>query len=304
MKSTRKSGTGTMLNPSLSPLQYIGKHFVSYLLLGIFTVIFAYPILWTLISSFKTSAEIRQSPFSFPSAPQLINYQNAWFAARMGDYFFNSILVTAVSMILLILLVIPTAYVLSRFDFKGRKILNLIMMAGLFINVNYIVYPIYLMVNGAGKTFFQNGLLLTDNLLTVAVINAVTSVPFSVYLLSGFLTSLPKGYEEAARIDGCTNWGILVRIIVPLCMPSILTVILFQFLAYWNEYLVAQTFLISDIHRTLPVGLLSIMQEAKVATDYGRLYAGLVIVMLPVLIVYCFVQKNLTKGISMGGLKG
>ena len=87
-------------------------------------------------------------------------------------------------------------------------------------------------------------------------------------------------------------------------MPSILTVILFQFLAYWNEYLVAQTFLISDVNRTLPVGLLSIMQEAKVATDYGRLYAGLVIVMVPVLLLYCFVQKNLTKGISMGGLKG
>ncbi len=118
------------------------------------------------------------------------------------------------------------------------------------------------------------------------------------------MTGLPKGYEEAARIDGCTNWGILFRVIVPLSMPSILTVILFQFLAYWNEYLVAQTFLISDVNRTLPVGLLSIMQEAKVATDYGRLYAGLVIVMVPVLLLYCFVQKNLTKGISMGGLKG
>lgn len=297
-------GSGTMLHPTLSPLQYIAKHFISYLLLGIFTVIFAYPILWTLISSFKTSAEIRQSPFSFPAVPQLVNYQNAWFAARMGDYFLNSIFVTAISMAILVVLVIPTAYVLSRYEFPGRKALRLIMMAGLFINVNYIVYPIYLMVNEAGKTFLGNSLALTDNLLTVCVINAVTSVPFSVYLLSGFLTSLPKGYEEAARIDGCGNWGILLRIIVPLCMPSILTVILFQFLAYWNEYLVAQTFLITDAHRTLPVGLLSIMQEAKVATDYGRLYAGLVIVMLPVLIVYCFVQKNLTKGISMGGLKG
>ena len=285
-------------------LCHIKENFVAYLILGIFTVIFAYPILWSFISSFKTSAESRQSPFSLPAVPQFINYVNAWNAAHMGDYFLNSVFVTVLSMSLLIVLVIPCSYVLTRFNFKFRNFLKLLMMAGLFINVNYIVYPIYLMINGVSKTMFGNGLLLTDNLATVAIINAVTSIPFSIYLLSGFLTGLPKGYEEAARIDGCTNWGILFRVIVPLSMPSILTVILFQFLAYWNEYLVAQTFLISDVNRTLPVGLLSIMQEAKVATDYGRLYAGLVIVMVPVLLLYCFVQKNLTKGISMGGLKG
>ncbi len=284
--------------------RYLYRHWFSYLLLGIFTVIFAYPILWALISSFKTSAEIRQNPFSLPAVPQFVNYKNAWFAARMGEYFLNSIFTTALSMIILIVLAIPTAYVLTRYRFRFRSFLRLLMMAGLFINVNYIVYPIYLMVNDVSKAVFENGLVLTNSLITVSIINAVTSVPFSVYLLSGFLSSLPKGYEEAARIDGCGHFGILVRVIVPLSLPSILTVVLFQFLAYWNEYLVAQTFLITDTKRTLPVGLLSIMQEAKVATDYGRLYAGLVIVMLPVLILYCFVQKNLTKGISMGGLKG
>ena len=285
-------------------LRHVRENIVAYLILAIFTVIFAYPILWSVISSFKTSAEIRQSPFALPAVPQFVNYSNAWNAAHMGDYFLNSVFVTALSMALLIVLVIPCSYALTRFNFRFRNFLKLLMMAGLFINVNYIVYPIYLMINGVGRAVFGNGLLLTDNLVTVSIINAVTSVPFSIYLLSGFLSGLPKGYEEAARIDGCSNWGILLKVIVPLSMPSILTVILFQFLAYWNEYLVAQTFLISDAKRTLPVGLLSIMQEAKVATDYGRLYAGLVIVMVPVLVLYCFVQKNLTKGISMGGLKG
>ena len=244
-------------------LRHVRENIVAYLILAIFTVIFAYPILWSVISSFKTSAEIRQSPFSFPAVPQFVNYANAWNAAHMGDYFLNSVFVTALSMALLIVLVIPCSYVLTRFNFRFRNFLRLLMMAGLFINVNYIVYPIYLMINGVSKTLFGNGLLLTDNLVTVAVINAVTSVPFSIYLLSGFLSGLPKGFEEAARIDGCSNWGILLKVIVPLSMPSILTVILFQFLAYWNEYLVAQTFLISDAKRTLPVGLLSIMQETR-----------------------------------------
>ena len=231
-------------------LRHIKENWVAYVILGIFTVIFAYPILWSFISSFKTSAEIRQSPFSLPAVPQFINYANAWNAAHMGDYFLNSVFVTALSMSLLIVLVIPCSYVLTRFNFRLRNFLKLLMMAGLFINVNYIVYPIYLMINSVSKTLFGNGLLLTDNLVTVAIINAVTSIPFSIYLLSGFLTGLPKGYEEAARIDGCSNWGILFRVIVPLSMPSILTVILFQFLAYWNEYLVAQTFLISDAKST------------------------------------------------------
>ena len=264
-------------------IKSLTQHPLAYLLLFIFTIIFAYPILWAFFSSLKTSAEIKQSPYSLPLVPQFVNYKNAWVGAHMGDYFVNSVLVTTLSMILLIAMVIPTSYVLSRFEFKGRKLLNIIMMAGLFINVNYIVYPIYLMINDVGKAAFGNGLLLTDNRVTVAIINAVTSVPFSIYLLSGFLKGLPKGYEEAAKIDGCGNWRILGSIIIPLARPSILTVILFQFLAYWNEYLVAQTFLITAAKRTLPVGLLSIMQEARTATDYGRMYAGLVIVMLPVI---------------------
>lgn len=285
-------------------LHLFRKHWPAYIILGIFTVIFMYPIIWVLFSSFKSTAEIKQNPFALPLIMHFENYSNAWTAAHMSDYFINSVIVTAVALTVLILLAIPTAYVLSRFSFAGRKVLRLIMMAGLFIHISYIVYPVYLVINDISKAVFGNGLILTDNLLTVSVVIAVTSVPFSVYLLSGFLSGLPRGYEEAAKIDGCSHFGILTRVVVPLSMPSILTIILFQFLAYWNEYLVAQTFLISAEKRTLPVGLLSIMQEAKVATDYGRLYAGLVIVMIPVLILYCFVQTNLTKGVTMGGLKG
>lgn len=293
------------MNYNTTKNTYAGQlHFFSYLILGVFTLIFAYPILWSVISSFKTSGEIIRRPFGLPEALQLINYRNAWVGANMGDYFLNSVIVTALSMLLLVFLAIPTSYVLTRFSFKLRGVLNLVMMAGLFINVSYIVYPIYLMINGVSRSLFHDGLLLTDSIITVSVINAVTGVPFSIYLLSGYLKSLPRDFEEAARIDGCSNTTILLRVIVPLAQPSILTVILFQFLAYWNEYLVAQTFLITHAKRTLPVGLLSIMQEAKAATDYGRLYAGLVIVMLPVLVLYAFVQRNLTKGIAMGGIKG
>lgn len=285
-------------------LKSLKDHWIAYLILGIFTVVFLYPVLWAFLQAFKTTAEIKQSPFSFPEVPQFVNFKNAWIGANMGSYFVNSVFVTAISLVLLIVLIIPTSYTLTRFRFKGSKFLSAIVMTGLFINVNYIVYPVYLIINDASKALFGNGMVLTDNLGTVSIINAVVAIPFSIYLLQGFLKGLPKGYEEAAEIDGCGHWTTLIKVIIPLCKPSILTVILFQFLAYWNEYLVAQTFLITETKRTLPVGILAIMQQARTATDYGRMYAGLVIVMLPVLILYCFVQKNLTKGITMGGLKG
>lgn len=285
-------------------LKNLKDHWFAYLILCLFTIVFLYPVLWAFLQAFKTTAEIKRSPFSFPATPQFVNFKNAWIGAHMGSYFVNSVIVTAISLAILILLIIPTSYTLTRFKFWGSRFLSMIIMAGLFINVNYIVYPVYLIINDVSKALFGNGMVLTDNLVTVSVINAVVAIPFSVYLLQGFLKGLPRGYEEAAEIDGCGHWTTLIKIIVPLCKPSILTVILFQFLAYWNEYLVAQTFLISEDKRTLPVGILAIMQQARTATDYGRMYAGLVIVMLPVLILYCFVQKNLTKGITMGGLKG
>ena len=293
--------TTTKKHPILKSLR---QHWLAYLILGIFTIIFLYPVLWAFVQAFKTTAEIKQSPFSLPRVPQFVNFKNAWVGANMGAYFLNSVVVTAISLALLILLIIPTSYTLTRFRFWGSKFLSMVVMAGLFINVNYIVYPVYLIINDVSKAVFGNGMVLTDNLFTVSIINAVVAIPFSIYLLQGFLKGLPRGYEEAAEIDGCGHWTTLGKVIVPLCKPSILTVILFQFLAYWNEYLVAQTFLISESKRTLPVGILAIMQQARTATDYGRMYAGLVIVMLPVLILYCFVQNNLTKGISMGGLKG
>lgn len=215
----------------------------------------------------------------------------------MGDYFFHSILLTATSLILLIVLAVPCSYTLSRFKFRGVGVITLIFMAGLFINTNYIVLPLYLMIYRIG------GAAMTNNYVTVTVLYASTSLSFSIYLLSSYFRGLSPSYEEAAKIDGCGYFKTFLYICAPLAMPSILTVILFNFLSYWNEYMLAQTFL-SEANSTLPVGLLRIMREARTANDLGRMYAGLLIVIIPVLIVYAFVQGQLTKGITVGGIKG
>ena len=147
-----------------------------------------------------------------------------------------------------------------------------------------------------GGNFFLN------NIFVLAVVYAATAIPFTVYLLSGYFKTLPKAYEEAALIDGCGYYKTMVRVMIPMAKPSIITVILFNFLAFWNEYIIALT-LLPSTSKTLPVGLLNLMQATRGKAEYGMMYAGLVVVMLPTLILYIIVQKKLTQGMTLGGLK-
>ena len=225
----------------------------------------------------------------------------------MGDYMLSSIFVTGLALAILLVVALPAAYVLSRFQFRGRKFLNVCFMGGLFINVNYIVVPIFLMLVGGDKYLrgiFGHSVLL-NNLVVLAIVYAATALPFTIYLLSGYFATLPHDYEEAAYIDGAGYGHTMVRIIFPLAKPSIITIILFNFLSFWNEYIIALT-LLTDPNgtRTLPVGLMNLTQAQQSAAQYGRLYAGLVLVMLPTLVLYICVQKKLTQGMTLGGLKG
>ena len=180
-------------------------------------------------------------------------------------------------------------------------------MAGLFINVNYIVVPIFLMLRD-GDNWFKSLLgstFLLNNLFVLAIVYAATALPFTIYLLSGYFATLAHDYEEAAYIDGAGYTTTMVKIIFPMAKPSIITIILFNFLSFWNEYIISMTLMNSAKGtRTLPVGLLNLMQAQQSAAQYGTMYAGLVLVMLPTLILYICVQKQLTQGMTVGGLKG
>ena len=213
----------------------------------------------------------------------------------------------ALALALLLVVALPAAYCLSRFHFKGCKVLNTLFMAGLFINVNYIVVPIFLMLRDSDvwlKGHFGSGFLL-NNLVVLAVVYAATALPFTIYLLSGYFATLPHDFEEAAYIDGASYFSTMTRIIFPMAKPSIITIILFNFLSFWNEYIISMTLMSSTkAPRTLPVGLLNLMQAQQSAAQYGTMYAGLVLVMLPTLILYICVQRQLTQGMTVGGLKG
>ena len=208
------------------------------------------PIAWVFLASLKSQLElVSGNPFDLPKQILWSNFADAFVKARMGDYLLNTIIVTALSLVILLVVALPASYVLARFDFVGKKFFNGLFMAGLF---------------------------------WLSVVYAATALPFTIYLLTGYFKTLPKAYEEAARIDGCGYFKTMTKIMIPMARPSIITVILFQFLAFWNEYIIAFTFMDKE-NATLAVGVKYLMADAKSQANFGVMYAGLVIVMIPTL---------------------
>ena len=279
---------------------------VVYICLILLAISIIVPVGWVFLASVKENSEFYGNPWTLPKGFYYQNFIDAFSKAKMGDYFLNSIMVTVLALLILLVVALPSAYVLARYKFKGSKFLNIMFMGGLFINVNYIVVPIFLMLVDGDKLLKQwiGAGFFINNRFMVALIYAATALPFTIYLLSGFFVSIPKDYEEAAFVDGSGYFHTMVKIMMPMARPSIITIILFNFLSFWNEYIISMTLLTEKELKTLPVGLMQLMQAQKSAADYGRLYAGLIIVMLPTLILYILVQKKLTQGMSLGGLKG
>ena len=293
------------LKSEVSTADRLYKIFI-YVVLGLLAVLILVPVLWVMMASVKETVEHYGSPWALPTHIHWQNFVDAWTKANMGAYMGYSVLVTVLALIMLLVVALPASYCLARFKFVGQKFLNTCFMAGLFINVNYIVVPIYLMLSDGDKwlkSLLGEGFLL-NNHVVVAVVYAATALPFTIYLLSSYFATLPHDFEEAAYIDGAGYFRTMIQVIFPMAKPSIITVILFNFLSFWNEYIIIKTLVTDREMWTLPAGLLNLMQAQQAAADYGPMYAGLVLVMVPVLVLYMCVQKNLTKGMTVGGLKG
>ena len=195
--------------------------YTALILLAISVVI---PVLWVFMASIKGNSEFYGNPWELPKGFYFQNFIDAWTDAHMGQYFLNSVIVTAMAIGILLIVAIPCAYVLSRFSFRGRGIIKTLFMGGLFINVSYIVVPIFLMLVGLNRslevTFFLN------NHFILALVYASTALPFTIYLLQSYFATLPRAFEEAAYVDGCTPFRTMLSIMIPMARPSVITVIL------------------------------------------------------------------------------
>jgi N-acetylglucosamine transport system permease protein len=270
----------------------------------IFTVLFAYlivtvyPALWVGYTSLKSDQEIFLSPFALPSDLHWENYRNAWVGANFSRYFFNSVIVSFVSVAGTIFIGSMAAYALSRFRFPGSKTMFFIFLSGLMIPIQLSMIPL----------FFQlRDMHLLNTRLGLILFYIATGLPFAIFVLAGFFKSLPASLHEAAQIDGCSEWRIYWDIMLPLSLPGLITVGVFTFLGVWNEYFGAFMFMSgagSEECRTLPLGLANITITSQYRSDWGTAFAGLMLVMVPTLLVFIPLQRYLVKGITAGALKG
>ncbi len=278
---------------------------LTYALVGAIALAIAVPVAWVLIASLKGKSEFYGNPWTLPEGLRLQNYADAFVDAGIGRYFLTSLLVTLLGLVLVLLVSVPAAYVIARYEFRGRGLVETALLAGLFVNVNYIVVPIFLMLVDWDRAIvdLMPGGFFIDNPGMLSLVYAATSIPFSIYLLTAYFRSIPVDYEEAASLDGASRFAVMTRIMLPMARPAVTTVILFNFLAYWNDFIISLTLLPGD-NKTVQVGLLNLFTAQKAAADYGRLYAGMVIVIVPVLLVYALIQRRLVEGMAAGGVKG
>ncbi len=258
------------------------------------------PMVWVVYSSLKPDAAIFREPFALPAPGELqtANYAQAWREGRFGDYFFNSVLVTASSVALIVLLGAMTAYALARFYHPAGRAVFWLFLSGLMIPAQLAVVPLFFELRGLGLLNSRTGLVLTYT---------ANGLPFAIFILAGFFRSLPRSLYEAAVIDGCGEFAAFWRVLLPLAKPGLVTVAIFQFIGVWKEYFFAFMLTSGDVTgsaRTLPLGLANLAITAQYRTNYGMLFAGLVLVTLPILVVYLLLQRQIVKGVAAGALKG
>ncbi|HEX2853289.1 MAG TPA: carbohydrate ABC transporter permease [Opitutaceae bacterium] len=259
-----------------------------------------FPMLWVAYSSLKPDEMIFRDAFALPVAGDLRteNYTHAWREARFGDYFFNSVLVTSVSVALIVALGAMAAYALARFYHPAGRAVFWLFLAGLMIPAQLAVIPLFFEMRALGLLNSRAGLIL---------VYTANGLPFAIFILAGFFRGLPRSLYEAAVIDGCGEFSAFWRVLLPLARPGLVTVAIFQFIGVWKEYFFAFMLVGGDLDggaRTLPLGLANLSITAQYRTDYGMLFAGLVLVTLPILAIYLLLQRQIIKGIAAGALKG
>ena len=266
-----------------------------YIIVLVWIIFTAAFLLWILGASLSTSREIFSgSVFKFESGLHFENYANAWKAQNVSVFFANSLLYAITACVGVILISAPAAYVLSRFEFLGNKVMKSSLIVAMSIPAVMIIMPIFSL---STKWNLKGRILL---ILLYIFLN----VPYTTTYLLNFFATLSKTYEEAAAIDGCPPAKTFWVIMLPLVQPALITVTIFNFLGVWNEFFMALIFASSERMTPVGVGLLQIVNSMKYTGDYGGLFAAVVIVFLPTFLLYIFLSEKIIAGVTGGGIKG
>lgn len=252
------------------------------------------PLLWAVMSSLKTDAEIFDSPWSLPHSPQWTNWARAWNEASIGLYLLNTIVVVGLALLLTMTLGALVAYCLARYEFPGNRVIYYTLVAGMLFPVFLALVPLFFVVNNLGLLGTFPGLIL---------VYAAYALPFTVFFLHAFFRNLPTAVAEAAFLDGASHAGVFFRVMLPMARPGLVSVGIFNFLGLWNQYLLPLVLNPDPDRYVLAQGLAALAVSQGYRSDWSGLFAGLVIAILPVLVAYVFFQRQIRAGLTAGAGK-
>lgn len=274
---------------------------IIYLVLSLWALTTIYPFFWVIINSFKDKKYIRSDTFSLPLGKMftLENYEVAFERVDIFSAYRNSLIISCSVTVIVVLFAGVAAYALARYSFRGRSAVQGLVVASMMFPVFSTIIPVFRMMHGWGIVQFDS---LALSLLSTALPQIAGNLSFSIIVLMGFIRSIPVDLEEAAYLEGYNVYGIFFRIILPLAKPSFATVAIFTFLWSYNDLFTQTFFLRYKPMYSITRLLAEISSQAGV--NYGLMVAAVVLVVVPVLIVYIFLQKNIIKGMTAGAVKG
>lgn len=286
------SGPATRTTKSTGSDKVVGG--ISHVVLALWAIVVILPMLWTLLGSFKTTTEIFKSPFGLPADWNFNNYVSAWVDNNFGGMFVNTIIVVGCALILVMVLGAMCAYVLARFQIPGGRVVYYLMLAGLTFPPFLAIVPLF---------FILQSMQLLNTLPGLIITYVAFALPFTVFFLFSFFKSLPYEIQEAAYVDGASEWRTFFQVMLPMARPGMAAVAIMNFLGLWNQFILPISLNTNKDNYVLSQGMASYASSAGYALDFGQMFAAVMITIIPVLIVYVLFQRQLQGSVSQGTSK-
>jgi raffinose/stachyose/melibiose transport system permease protein len=268
------------------------KNGATQAVLALNAFIMVYPLFVMIMSSFKTNKEIFTSPFALPNSFSLANIEKVWTDTNFVRYLANSVGVTATSIALILLLGTMAAYAIARYEFRGNSFVLMFFLSGMTVPLKLAIIPLFIQLDS---------LHLIDTYAGLVLVYVAMGIPSAIFIMTGFLRSLPRELEEAARIDGANDLRIMVSVMLPLARPAMVIVAIQNAVPIWNDFFFPLILISSDQLKTLPQGLTVFMGEFT--TNWGVLFTGLSLAALPITLLYIALSRQFIAGITQGSVK-
>ncbi|WP_394920053.1 carbohydrate ABC transporter permease [uncultured Robinsoniella sp.] len=268
--------------------------FLRWLPLVLINIFVIFPIFWAIVTSLKNEKDILKFPVEYlPSNATIANFVEAWKNAGFDIYFLNSLKISVISVLFIVVIATMVGYALTRYKFKGKMAFLGLLLAIQFIPAAVLLVPLFNIFNRVH---------LVGSHLSLIIVNVTFQIPFNCILMKGFVEGVPIALEEAAQIDGCSRAQGVFKVVLPMLVPGIVTVAAFAFIGCWNEFLFGLMFLNDPVKYTVPIGLK--MMQGEYSVKYGAMAAGALIAMSIPVGLFAYLQKYLVNGLSAGAVKG